>query len=181
MDYAKVLHWVIYIGIFVVLVPLAAGAVYYILLLHQAYKNEERYHELVKRKGKRINRLRRMEVAKRLSDPFFHFNVKSAKSIDQVVQDQIARERGTMSIDQRDMKIMKAIEEGKLVVLDTPIEDCTAGMVLGRPLAEHKLGRGEELSYDVIQALYESGVDSLPVLYNPNRLAGAISSAGRAA
>ena len=50
-------------------------------------------------------------------------------------------------------------------------------MVLGREVEGTDLARGDELDADMIMALAEAGYTELPVLYNPKRIAGAISSA----
>lgn len=189
MDFDAILHNTLYIGVLLILLPLAAGASYYALLLHQAVRNEERFEELGRRKGRRIERLRRMEEAKRLSDPFFHFNVKTNQDIDAFIKGKLETERRTGKLNKasftadsqeggsREGKIQKAIESGRLVLLDTPIEDCAPGMVLGRNVDGTDLGRGDELDVDMIMALAEAGYTELPVLYNPKRIAGAISSA----
>jgi hypothetical protein len=174
MDYGAILHYTIY-GVVLVGVPLMAGAAYYMLVLHQAVRNEERYAELRRYEGKRRERLKRMAEAKRLADPFFHFNINQSKSIDTMVEEQLAAERGTGKLSKRDIKIVRAIEEGRLILLDTPLEDCTAGMVVGRPVHDAGLVRGMELNDEVIARLRASGHAALPVLYNPNRLAEAIS------
>ncbi|MCA8939695.1 MAG: hypothetical protein KDB07_07810 [Planctomycetes bacterium] len=197
MDFEAVLHYTLYVGVLLIALPLAAGASYYALVLHQAIRNEERYQELGKRKGRRIERLRRMEEAKRLSDPFFHFNVKTNQDIESFIASQIDSERRTGKIDKssfanqgegagpaagggngaRDSKIQKAIQEGRLVLLETAIEDCAPGMVVGRPVEGTDLTRGDELDAEMIQLLAEAGFTELPILYNPKRIASAISGA----
>jgi len=178
MDFDAILHYTLY-GVILVCIPLAAGAAYYMLVLHQAVRNEERFQELRRFEGKRRNRLRKMAEAKRLADPFFHFNINNSKSIEAMVEEQLAMERGTMVRSKRDMKIQRAIEEGRLILLETPIGDCAAGMVLGQPVEALGLGRGAELTDEVIQKLTERGRTTLPVLYNPSKVASQIS--GRAA
>lgn len=178
MDFDAILHYALY-GVILVCVPLAAGTAYYMLVLHQAVRNEERFAELRRFEGKRRNRLRKVAEAKRLADPFFHFNINKSKSIDAMVEEQLAVERGTQVVSKRDVKIQRAIEEGRLILLDTPIGDCAAGMVVGQPLTKFGLSRGTELTDAMLQKLVEGGQTSVPVLYNPSKVASQIT--GRAA
>lgn len=180
MDYEGILSTVLFLAT-LILLPAAAALTYFVLLLHQYVRNQERYGELCKRKGRREERLRRTAEAKRLADPFFHFNVKSGKSVDDVVQEQLARERGHAPSRQRndvkDQKIAKAIEGGRLILLDTELGQCAPGMVVGREIAEHGLFRGDELTRESLDKLAAAGVTMLPVLYNPGRVAGAMAGA----
>jgi len=178
MHFDAIFHYTLY-AVVLVCVPLTAGVAYYMLVLHQAVRNEERLAELRRYEGKRRNRLRKMAEAKRLADPFFHFNINKSKTIDEMVEEQLATERGTMVRSKRDMKIQRAIEEGRLVLLETPIGDCAAGMVIGAPLEQVGVPRGAELTDELIQHLKEHGVTEVPVLYNPSRVIGQMT--GRAA
>lgn len=178
MDFDAILHYTLY-GVILVSIPLAAGAAYYMLVLHQAVRNEERYAELRRFEGKRRNRLRRLAEAKRLADPFFHFNINQSKSIESMVEEQLAMERGTQVVSKRDLKIQRAIEQGRLILLDTPIGDCASGMVVGKALPSLGVSRGTELTDDLIRLLTEKGQTTVPVLYNPSKVASQIS--GRAA
>lgn len=176
LDFDAILHYSIYILMLTVL-PLSAVVVYYMMLLHQAVKNEERYTELRKHEGSRRERLRRMEEQKRLADPFFHFNVTKARNVDELVDEKLGRERRSAELRQREQKIVRAVEAGRLIILDTAIDDCAPGMVIARPVEELDLRRGDELDALNIDLLRQHGFASLPILYNPNRVAGALSGA----
>ena len=189
MDFEGVLSIVTYV-VFLVCIPLAAVMTYFVLLLHQSIRNQERYGELWKRKGRRKAFLKKTAEAKRLADPFFHFNINKSKGVEELVEEQLQKERGTkprsrtdMSVvvsqvdEQKDSKIAKAIEEGRLILLETEIDRCGPGMVIGRSIENYGLARGDEISADALRQLRESGITSLPVLYNPGRVAGAMATA----
>ena len=184
MDFDAVLHYTVYIA-FLVGMPLAAGVCYFCLLLHQAIKNEERFIELKKRKGRRAMRLTKLEEARRLADPFFHFNIGKSRTVDMVVQEKLAREHSNASgptengksmMELRDRKILRAIEQGKLILMETSIADCAPGMVVGRQIPELDIARGAELTNESIMALRSAGIASVPILYNPNRVSSAIAA-----
>lgn len=184
MDFEKVLNTATFIAM-LVCVPAAATLMYFVLLLHQSIRNQERFVELHKRKGRRKEFLRRVAEKKRLADPFFHFNITSGKSVDTMVEEQLAKERGTTAPQsaqganpERDAKIVQAIETGRLVLLDTELDRCSPGMVIGRPIEALHLSRGDELAPEHIALARQSGIQSLPVLYNPGRVAGAMAGAG---
>jgi|GEM_PF-5032433 len=178
LDFDAILHYSIY-GLVVTILPLAAMVVYYMLLLHQAVKNEERYTELRKHEGRRRERLRRMEEQKRLADPFFHFNVTKARNVDELIEEKLLRERRAGELKQREQKIIRAVESGRLIILDTPIDDCAPGMVAAQAVEALDLRRGDELDSLTIEHLRQQGFASMPILYNPSRVAGAL--AGQAA
>ncbi|NUQ35148.1 MAG: hypothetical protein HUU29_09430, partial [Planctomycetaceae bacterium] len=168
-----------------VCIPAAATLTYFILLLHQSIRNQERFGELQKRKGRRKEFLRRLAEKKRLADPFFHFNIAHGKSVDAMVEEQLAHERGgsgsaptqSAANPERDAKILKAIEQGRLILLDTELERCGPGMVVGRTIEQLGLHRGDELQPAHIMAARQFGLTTLPVLYNPGRVAGAMAGA----
>ncbi len=187
MDFDAILHYSLYITLLVGL-PVIAGLVYFVLLLHQAIRNDERFSELKKRRGRREERLRRLEEARRLADPFFHFNISEAPGIDEIIQEKLARERGTVFITaeeqklkEREKKIQQAIEKGRLILMDTELSKCSPGMVLGRGVEQLGMSRGDELTAQNITRFQEAGYSMLPILYNPGRVANAIEQANASA